>query len=133
MRPWRVGRPSPIGNYTKQMPIREYKCTSCGLRVEYLELGGQISEGFFMSDVNPTPCECGCEEREEVFTGFSFRLKGSGFHVNDYGRPKNFKLSTGAKYRMRKEIRDAVDHGEVPKGHNPLDSDAHKKSMVAST
>ena len=75
------------------MPIREYECSQCGRRVERLELAGQISEGFSMSEVNRTPCECGSEEWEEVFTSISFRLKGSGFHVNDYGSPKNYSFS----------------------------------------
>ena len=75
------------------MPIREYECSQCGRRVERLELAGQISEGFSMSEVNRTPCEYGSEEWEEVFTSIPFRLKGSGFHVNDYGRPKNYSFS----------------------------------------
>ena len=75
------------------MPIREYECSQCGRRVERLELAGQISEGFSMSEVNRTPCECGSEEWEEVFTSISFRLKGSGFHVNDDGSPKNYSFS----------------------------------------
>ena len=109
------------------MPIREYECVRCGLRVERLFLAGQIAEGFSPTDVNQCPCECGCGELEEVFPCTNFRLKGAGFHKNDYGRPKDFKLSTDSKFKMRKELRDAVDHGEIPKGQNPYDSDAHKR------
>ena len=109
------------------MPIREYECVQCGNRNEVLELAGQIAEGFAMSEVNHCPCECGNNEWDEIFTRVSFRLMGEGFRVNDHGRPKKFAYSTDKRTKMRQEIRDAHDHGEIPPGVNCFDTDAHKR------
>ena len=65
-----------------------------------------------------SPCECGGDEWEEIFTSIPFRLIGACFHVNDYGRPEKFTYSTKQRTKMRKEIREAYDHGEIPPGVN---------------
>ncbi len=61
------------------MPIYEYKCSKCGLRFE-------VRQGF-----NDKPVEH-CQNPDcngkvhRVFSPPAIIFKGSGFHVNDYGR-----------------------------------------------
>ena len=99
------------------MPIYEFECVGCGTRVEVIRLSVPDDP----DRANPGPCGCG-GEREAVVPVVSFRLKGSGFHVNDYGPPAGYSYSTDARVRMRREVADAVDSGEVPRGQNPFDS-----------
>ena len=110
------------------MPIHEYRCDGCRLRMEVLDMPRVVSRGAGATPV-PTPCECG-GDWEEIFTSISFRLKGAGFHRNDYGPPADFKFATRGRIRMRQEIRDARDSGEIPKGQNPFNSSPVREPTV---
>lgn len=61
------------------MPIYEFECNSCGERFE-----------VSMSFDDPLPKSCtrkGCRGRvRKLFSPPAIIFKGSGFHVNDYGR-----------------------------------------------
>ena len=105
------------------MPIREYQCTDCRVKVEVLDLARATPDDSdaVLSTIVPTACKCG-GDWEEIFTSISFRLKGPGFHRNDYGPPADFKFATEGRIRMRQEIRDARDSGEIPKGQNPFNT-----------
>lgn len=61
------------------MPIYEFECKSCGERFE-------VSMAF--SDPLPDSCpRKGCRGKvRKVFSPPAIIFKGSGFHVNDYGR-----------------------------------------------
>ncbi|NLJ36687.1 MAG: zinc ribbon domain-containing protein [candidate division WS1 bacterium] len=61
------------------MPIYEFECNKCGERFE-------VSMSF--SDPLPESCPqdgCGGKVRK-IFSPPAIIFKGSGFHVNDYGR-----------------------------------------------
>ncbi len=91
------------------MPLREYRCTVCGGKIEVIEAG----DGFVLHTLE----WCGCEEdgvmAEEIVCAPSIRFKGPGFHVNDYGRGPGFTHSSRAKTRYRQEIREAQERGEL--------------------
>ncbi len=99
------------------MPLREYKCTACGGRIEAIERADGTATHILE--------HCGCGPfvpAEEVISAPAIRFKGPGFHINDWGQPKHWTGSTDARYRMRKEIRDAFDNGELKPGENPFNS-----------
>ncbi len=58
------------------MPIYEYKCESCGHRLEALQ---RISE-----DPLTTCPECG-GELKRLISAPAFQFKGTGWYVTDYG------------------------------------------------
>lgn len=66
------------------MPIYEYKCQRCG----------RLSEVFQKSSDEPlSECTCGGELKKLISLN-SFHLKGSGWYVTDYGRPKGGEKKT---------------------------------------
>ena len=59
------------------MPVYEYACTKCGHRFEQRRR---------VTDPPPSRCpECRCRVKR-VFAPVGIIFKGSGFHVNDYGK-----------------------------------------------
>lgn len=59
------------------MPLYEYRCTSCGERLEVIQRVDAHAPG---------PCpNCG-GSLEKLVSAPAIRFKGSGFYVNDYGR-----------------------------------------------
>ncbi len=64
------------------MPIYEYECQKCGRVFE-------VRQSF--SDDPITVCEDGnCKGKvKKLFSPPAIIFKGSGFHVNDYGRGSN--------------------------------------------
>lgn len=70
------------------MPTYEYKCRKCGHVLE-------VRHGF--DDKPPKTCRRnGCRGRlERLFTPPAIIFKGSGFHVNDYGRGNGKKPKGG--------------------------------------
>lgn len=61
------------------MPIYEYECNKCGHRFE-------VRQGFTDSPI--ATCQAkGCRGKvHRVVSAPAIIFKGSGFHVNDYGR-----------------------------------------------
>ena len=57
----------------------EYRCAACGHRFERVAVIGS-------APVRPKCPECG-KRGKRVFGPPMVQFKGSGFHVNDYGRP----------------------------------------------
>jgi putative FmdB family regulatory protein len=70
------------------MPTYEYECLECGHRFEVFQK---------MTDVPVSACEkCSAKVRKILFpVGIMF--KGSGFHVNDYGKSDNKKSEAAAE------------------------------------
>lgn len=67
------------------MPIYEYKCTSCGHIFEKMQ-------SFNDEPVKTCP-KCGGEVKK-LISRSSFVLKGTGWHVTDYGRGSSSSSST---------------------------------------
>jgi putative FmdB family regulatory protein len=62
------------------MPLYEYRCERCGERIEVLQHFGEAPL---------TECaRCG-GHLEKLISAPALQFKGSGFYVNDYGRPKS--------------------------------------------
>ena len=62
------------------MPIYEYKCKSCGNKVEVLQK---------MSDKPLEKCDkCGKKGLVKLMSQNSFHLKGKGWYKTDYGESK---------------------------------------------
>jgi len=62
------------------MPTYEYECKSCAFNFEIFQA---------MSDQPVKDCpECGKEVRRLIFGGTGVIFKGSGFYVNDKGKPE---------------------------------------------
>lgn len=88
------------------MPIYEYKCKKCGYRFE-------VRQGF---DDDPI-IECrnnGCPGPvRRVLSAPAIIFKGSGFHVNDYGRsgarPPPEKPSDGSPPAEKADAKDETD------------------------
>ncbi len=59
------------------MPLYEYECTKCH---EHFDVFHEVGE-----KKRPRCPECGSSSRR-VFLPVGIIFKGSGFHVNDYGR-----------------------------------------------
>jgi len=58
------------------MPIYEYRCTSCGVKKEYLQK---------VSDPPATECSsCGKHTLAKQVTAAGFQLKGSGWYATDF-------------------------------------------------
>ncbi|GAB6162798.1 hypothetical protein JCM12298_19580 [Desulfothermus naphthae] len=68
------------------MPIYEYECTSCGHRFE------QWQKDFKERDVVCTVCGA---KAKRLISNTSFILKGSGWYVTDYARPKTSSKGNG--------------------------------------
>lgn len=65
------------------MPIYEYECPNCQLRVEKLVISSE-------RDVRPTCPKCGQAKMDKVISLSSFQLKGKGWYATDYkDKPKN--------------------------------------------
>jgi putative FmdB family regulatory protein len=62
------------------MPIYEYQCIKCGAHLEVLQKMGEQAL---------TRCEHCRGKLHKVVSRTSFQLKGDGWYVTDYGRPKN--------------------------------------------
>ena len=60
------------------MPLFEYKCESCGHRLEVLQ----------KHDDPPPVCEQCTEEMARLVSASSFRLEGSGWARDSYGLNK---------------------------------------------
>ncbi len=56
------------------MPNYEYRCRNCEYKFERLQ---------HIDDANPRCPLCRCESDKLISAG-NFKLKGSGFHCNDY-------------------------------------------------
>lgn len=59
------------------MPLYEYRCTSCGERLEVIQR---------VDAPAPGPCPSCGGSLEKLVSAPAIRFKGSGFYVNDYGR-----------------------------------------------
>jgi len=59
------------------MPLYEYRCPTCGARVEVLQR---------VNDPPPSCGQCGRAMEKQVSSA-SLQFKGSGFYITDYGRP----------------------------------------------
>ena len=71
------------------MPIYEYRCDACGHELEKIQR---------MSDAPLTDCpDCGEAELRRLVSAAAFRLKGSGWYVNDYGKGNGGRSSALAK------------------------------------
>jgi putative FmdB family regulatory protein len=58
------------------MPIYEYRCSSCGHQQEFLQK---------LSDPPRTQCtQCGKETFAKMVTAAGFQLKGSGWYATDF-------------------------------------------------
>lgn len=66
------------------MPIYEYKCTSCGSKVEKLQK---------FSEAPLKVCESCGGEMEKLWSLSGFQFKGTGWYVTDYAR----KSDSGSK------------------------------------
>jgi len=84
------------------MPIYEYGCEKCGKKHTILQK---------ISDAPKTECpDCGGELKKLV-SHSTFRLKGSGFYVNDYNSGK--KMEAPKVMQNRQAEKDAAETGNV--------------------
>lgn len=60
------------------MPLYEYRCTSCGERLEVLQRVGEA---------RLTECPTCHGVLERLISAPALQFKGSGFYITDYGRP----------------------------------------------
>ncbi len=83
------------------MPIYEYECKKCGHRFDVMQ--------SFTDEPLKTCRNNGCRGRvRKVLSPPAIIFKGSGFHVNDYGR--NGKRSTSApKTDTAEKAKEAVE------------------------
>lgn len=70
------------------MPIYEYVCEKCGHHLEVMQK---------MSDKPLTRCPECRGKLEKIFSQTSFQLKGSGWYVSDYVKPKADTAEKGEK------------------------------------
>ncbi|MFC1553395.1 FmdB family zinc ribbon protein [candidate division KSB1 bacterium] len=63
------------------MPLYEYRCRYCS----------NIFEQLNNYDSDLPLCPVCNSETEKIFSSSSFRLKGAGFHVNDYTKHRRKK------------------------------------------
>jgi putative FmdB family regulatory protein len=97
----------------EDMPIYEYGCEKCGKKHEILQKA---------SDAPKTVCpDCG-GELTKLISNSTFRLKGSGWYVNDYGSTK--KMDAPKHMQRRQDEKDAaeskvINNTEVPKASKP--------------
>lgn len=59
------------------MPLYEYRCTSCGERIEVLQ---HLGEAWL------TECPSCHGALERLISAPALQFKGSGFYITDYGR-----------------------------------------------
>lgn len=64
------------------MPIYEYECQECGHVFE-------VTQGFRDEPIKDCPVEGCAGHVKKLFSPPAIIFKGSGFHVNDYGRGGN--------------------------------------------
>ena len=91
------------------MPIYEYGCEKCEKKHEILRK---------VSDSGTATCpDCGCEMKKLV-SNSTFRLKGSGFYVNDYHKslkklepPKNV---VSRETERETEASNVINNTEAP-------------------
>jgi putative FmdB family regulatory protein len=62
------------------MPIYEYVCEKCGSHLEVMQK---------VSDAPLKRCQKCRGKLEKIFSRTSFQLKGSGWYVTDYSKPKS--------------------------------------------
>jgi putative FmdB family regulatory protein len=97
----------------EDMPIYEYGCEKCGKKLEILQKS---------SDAPKTECpDCG-GELKKLISNSSFRLKGSGFYVNDYNALN--KMAAPKHMQRRQDEKDAaesnvINNTEVPAASKP--------------
>jgi putative FmdB family regulatory protein len=95
------------------MPIYEYECEKCGKMHSILQK---------ISDAPKTECpDCGGELKKLV-SHSSFRLKGSGFYVNDYNSslkkldpPKNLKRMAAEEQTEKNNVINNTEVSSTPK------------------
>ena len=94
------------------MPIYEYRCDSCGARIEALQK---------LSDKPLKVCsECGAASLRKLVSAASFRLKGEGWYETDF--------KTGDKKKLAEsDSKTATKNSEQAKG-SESDKAAKKQS-----
>lgn len=82
------------------MPIYEYQCKKCD----------KIFEEFHgANDKAPKNCrECG-GDLKRIFSPVGIVFKGSGFHINDYGKSSKRDHSTLASSKPKTEAKSAAE------------------------
>ncbi|HEV8266779.1 MAG TPA: FmdB family zinc ribbon protein [Thermoanaerobaculia bacterium] len=68
------------------MPLHEYVCTVCGLKIEALQS---------FSEPPLTVCESCGGELKKLLSAPAVQFKGSGWYVSDYGRSKSGESKSG--------------------------------------
>lgn len=69
------------------MPLYEYRCTSCGERIEVLQ---HLGEAWL------TECPACHGALERLISAPALQFKGSGFYITDYGRSGSEGTSSSA-------------------------------------
>jgi len=81
------------------MPIYEYRCSSCGHQQEFLQK---------LSDPPQTRCtQCGQETLSKMVTAAGFQLKGSGWYATDFKGGAKPAAKTAAKTEGGSETKDS--------------------------
>jgi len=96
------------------MPIYEYECKKCGHRFD-------VMQSF--SDPPVKTCQSnGCRGRvRKVISPPAVIFKGSGFHVNDYGR-NGKKPSSAPKTETAEKAKEAVESSASTSSDTKKDS-----------
>lgn len=68
------------------MPLYEFKCKSCGKKMEELRKVG---------DFTPPSCSVCGQETEKMMSTGSFEFKGPGFYSTDYKQYNDMKGAAG--------------------------------------
>jgi putative FmdB family regulatory protein len=83
------------------MPLYEYRCESCGKKIEVIQKYSDDPLSFCK--------ECG-GKLEKLMSAPAIRFKGSGWYVNDYASRK----SGGEKNTNGTKVTDSPDTSETP-------------------
>lgn len=90
------------------MPIYEYQCTSCGHNFE------EWQKNFEEKEVHCPKCG---NSAKRLISNTSFILKGTGWYVTDYGRPRN-----GSNGKSKTTTSSTTETKEATKNSSTQDS-----------